>query len=295
MPDAASEADSLERYIALIEAMRNPPRLTRGLELDAAQAGIVERVAGEVSERGYAVVDDFLGPERLAELREELAPIFALTGNRVVREGRGWPGVQTVHIPNLFAKTRALDDLAIDALLLHIVEHILGRQFQMSVAVAMCPGPGADRQGLHQDDSHYPLPRPHMPLVANTLISLDPFTPENGATLVVPGSHRWAQQLDPDAKTVAVTLPPGALLVWDGALWHAGGANTTADQHRRSINLNFNASWLRQQENQYLGVPREVIRRMPERLQRVLGYNRVNHLCGGVEYQDPLDYFSKVI
>ena len=82
-----------------------------------------------------------------------------------------------------------------------------------------------------------------------------------------------------------------SLLIWDGAVWHAGGANHSADLRRRSINLNFNLSWLRQQENQYIGIPREVVLAMPERLQRLLGYNKVNHLCGGVAYQDPLDYF----
>ena len=82
------------------------------------------------------------------------------------------------------------------------------------------------------------------------------------------------------------------MLIWDGAVWHAGGANTTKDQVRRSLNLNYNVSWLRQQENQYIGIPRKVIRQMPERLQRLLGYHRLNLLCGGVDYQDPLSYFE---
>ena len=81
--------------------------------------------------------------------------------------------------------------------------------------------------------------------------------------------------------------------MWDGALWHAGGANKTPDETRRSVNLNFNVSWLRQQENLYLGVPRSVISKMPALLQRLLGYTRVNHLCGGVDYQDPLAYFRE--
>ena len=223
-----------------------------------------------------------------------MEPIFALTGNRIV-DGtkRGWPGTQTVHIPNLYAKTRAIDEVSIDPVLLSIVEGVLGKSFQMSVAVAMCPGPGCDRQGLHQDDSHYPIPRPHPPLVANTLIALDDFTVENGATMLVPSSHKWERSLNPDEPTIQVEMKAGSLLVWDGALWHAGGANKTSNEIRRSVNLNFNVSWLRQQENLYLGVPRSVISEMPDLLQRLLGYNRVNHLCGGVDYQDPLSYFRE--
>ena len=244
--------------------------------------------------KGFAILSNFLGVERLEQMRVGLEPIFALTGNRIVDETkRGWPGTQTVHIPNLYAKTRAIDEVSIDPVLLSIVEGVLGKSFQMSVAVAMCPGPGCDRQGLHQDDSHYPIPRPHPPLVANTLIALDDFTVANGATLVVPDSHKWDRILNPDEPTLQIEMKAGSLLVWDGALWHAGGANKTSNEIRRSVNLNFNVSWLRQQENLYLGVPRSIISKMPDLLQRVLGYNRVNHLCGGVDYQDPLAYFRE--
>ncbi len=290
MSNRAADTASLEHYIELIENMRMPKRLTAGLTLEPAQQATCDQVVAAVRRDGFAIVPDFLDADQLEALRAGLKPIFALTGNREVKGKRGWPGTQTVHIPNLYAKTRVLDDISIDPLLLAIVEGVLGRAFQMSVAVAMCPGPGADKQGLHQDDSHYPVPRPHAPLVANTLIALDDFTVENGATMLVPGSHRWLRMLDPGAPTVHAVMPAGALLVWDGAVWHGGGANKTADQIRRSINLNFNCSWLRQQENQYIGIPRDVVLAMPERLQRLLGYNRVNHLCGGVNYTDPLAY-----
>ena len=117
------------------------------------------------------------------------------------------------------------------------------------------------------------------------------FTLENGATMLVPESHKWDKELDPKAEVSRVEMKAGSLLIWDGAVWHGGGENKTENEIRRSINLNFNVSWLRQQENQYIGISRVVIRKMPERLQRLLGYNRVNYLCGGVDYQDPLEYF----
>ena len=109
----------------------------------------------------------------------------------------------------------------------------------------------------------------------------------------LPSIHKWERRLNPEEPTVQIEMKAGSLLVWDGALWHAGGANKTSDEIRRSVNLNFNVSWLRQQENLYLGVPRSVISKMPALLQRLLGYNRVNHLCGGVDYQDPLAYFRE--
>ena len=273
------QQENLEHYIELVESMRMPDPLTAGFSLDSEERSNIERCFQNVHYKGFVIVPDFLGAERLEQMRVGLEPIFALTGNRIV-DGtkRGWPGAQTVHIPNLYAKTRAIDEVSIDPVLLSIVEGVLGKSFQMSVAVAMCPGPGCDRQGLHQDDSHYPIPRPHPPLVANTLIALDDFSVENGATMLVPGSHKWERSLSPDEPTIQVEMKAGSLLVWDGALWHAGGANKTSNEIRRSVNLNFNVSWLRQQENLYLGVPRSVISEMPDLLQRLLGYNRVNHL-----------------
>ena len=73
--------------------------------------------------------------------------------------------------------------------------------------------------------------------------------------------------------------------------WTASPPNRTRDRFRTSINLNFNLSWLRQQENQYLGIPGEVMARLPELLQRLLGYNR--SLFGGVSRTSSLDYFTK--
>ena len=283
---------TLEDYVKLIEGMRMPERLTAGLKITPKQQMVVDASVAEVKDKGYSTVPSFLTRNQIDDLCNQLEPIFAVTGNRKVDDKkRGWPGYQTVHIPNLYAKTRAIDELSIDPLLLFIVEGVLGRAFQMSVAVAMSPGPGSDKQGLHQDDGHYPVARPHQSLVANTLIALDDFTLENGATMLVPESHKWDKELDPKAEVSRVEMKAGSLLIWDGAVWHGGGENKTENEIRRSINLNFNVSWLRQQENQYIGISREVIRKMPERLQRLLGYNRVNYLCGGVYYQDPLEYF----
>ena len=267
---------TLEDYVKLIEGMRMPERLTAGLKITPKQQTVVDASVAEVKDKGYSTVPSFLTRNQIDDLCNQLDPIFAVTGNRKVDDKkRGWPGYQTVHIPNLYAKTRAIDELSIDPLLLFIVEGVLGRAFQMSVAVAMSPGPGSDKQGLHQDDGHYPVARPHQSLVANTLIALDDFTLENGATMLVPESHKWDKELDPKAEVSRVEMKAGSLHIWDGAVWHGGGENKTENEIRRSINLNFNVSWLRQQENQYIGISREVIRKMPERLQRLLEFLRI--------------------
>ena len=266
-------------------------RLAEGIELSDADAARVDRAVRAVSQNGYAIVTGFLDGERTRRVREELAAVFDLPDHLVLK-GKRLPaggGENTIHVCNLFARTRAADHVATDPLLLKVIEGVLGPAFQLSVACAMRPGPGAVNQILHRDDATYGVPRPHFPVVANTLIALDDFTRENGATRVVPGSHRSVEPVDQDAEAVDAEMPAGSLLVWDGAVWHGSGANRTPDRYRTSINLNFNLSWLRQQENQYLGIPRDTIAGLPELLQRLLGYNR--SLFGGVSRTSSLDYF----
>jgi len=57
--------------------------------------------------------------------------------------------------------------------------------------------------------------------------------------------------------SIAAEMPAGSVLVWHGSLWHGGGANTT-DERRVGIAMNYCAGWIRQQENQQLGIPRDV-------------------------------------
>ncbi len=287
MPAAFDKA----AYIQRVMSLRAPESLTHDASLDDDARARVDAAVAAIRKEGYAIVPGFLEPAVLEDLRQRMAPIFEMTGERDASRGGRYSGMQAVHVHNLFAKTDALDQLAIDPRLLHIVEGVLGAQFQLSVATAMCPDPGVDPQGLHQDDGHYPLPRPRPPFIANTLIALDDFSEANGATRLVPGSHLSTDAIDPDAVVTFAEMPAGSLLVFDGALWHAGGGNRTSNRRRRSINLNFNLSWLRQQENQYVGIPRERWLAMPEKLQRLLGFQKVNFLYGSVDYTDPLVYF----
>ena len=280
-PHEAIERDAYATY----------DRLAEGIELSDADQARAEEAVRSVREDGYAIVTGLLDGERARRVREELAAVFELPDDLVLK-GKRLPaggGEHTIHVCNLFARTRAADHVATDPLLLKVIEGVLGPAFQLSVACAMRPGPGAVNQVLHRDDVMYGVPRPHFPVVANTLIALDDFTRENGATRVVPGSHRSVEPVDQDAAAVDAEMPAGSLLVWDGAVWHGSGANRTADRYRTSLNLNFNLSWLRQQENQYLGIPREMMAGLPEMLQRLLGYNR--SLFGGVNRTSSLDYF----
>jgi ectoine hydroxylase-related dioxygenase (phytanoyl-CoA dioxygenase family) len=186
----------------------------------------------------------------------------------------------------LFAKTRAFDGAATHPLVLAVADRVLGH-CQLSAPTGIEIGPGEVAQVLHYDDSIYPVRRPHAELVLNTMWALDDFVEANGATRIVPGSHRWVDERPSSSTpTIAAEMPAGSVLFYVGSLWHGGGANRT-DRPRVGVILEYAASWLRQQENHLLAVPRELARQLPERLQELLGYNIRPPFIGYVDGRHP--------
>ena len=90
----------------------------------------------------------------------------------------------------------------------------------------------------------------------------------------------------PDSESVAVAMPAGSAMLYVGSLWHGGGANTT-QRARAGVVLHYAVSWLRQVENHVLAVPPDVVRRLPERLQELLGYNIYPPFLGYVDGRHP--------
>jgi ectoine hydroxylase-related dioxygenase (phytanoyl-CoA dioxygenase family) len=246
-----------------------------------------EATAGQVTasldEHGYALVEGLLDPADAERRLGALHDLFAVTPT-----GRNFfEGFHTQRVYAVFAKTRAFDDLAVHPLLLAALDHALGEHYQFSAPVALQIGPGEKAQVLHRDEDIYPLPHPHGPVVVNSMWALCDFTADNGATRLIPGSHRWPGDRRPDeAGTVPVTMPAGSVLIYLGGLWHGGGANRT-DRPRPGLLLEYVVSWLRPQETQLLAVPPDVARTLPDRLQELLGYNVYPPFLGYVDGRHP--------
>jgi ectoine hydroxylase-related dioxygenase (phytanoyl-CoA dioxygenase family) len=243
----------------------------------------VERVTTCLQRDGYVVVDGAFAPASFARARADLETILAQTP-----KGRNnFEGFDTRRIYALFKKTRTFDEAAVDPLVLGVLDRILGH-YQLSAPVGIQIGPGEQAQVLHRDEAVYPLPRPHPPVVVNTMWPLDDFTEENGATRLVEGSHEWPPDRVPDgacATTVAV-MPAGSVMFYLGNLWHGGGANRT-ERPRLGVILEYVVSWLRAQENHCLAVPRRVARGLSPRLQELLGYNVFPPFVGYVDGKHP--------
>jgi ectoine hydroxylase-related dioxygenase (phytanoyl-CoA dioxygenase family) len=236
-----------------------------------------------MADDGYVIVTGILPGADVQAARSDLDRVLQAT-----RTGRNaFEGFSTQRIYALFAKTRTFDQIAIHPLLLGVLDQVLGH-YQLSAPVGIRIGPGEKAQILHCDDAIYPVPRPHPPLVVNTMWPLDEFTAENGATRFVPGSHKWEQDRhpSPDDPVLTATMSPGSAMFYLGSLWHGGGANQTG-RPRLGVILEYAAGWLRQQENHCLAVPRSTVRELPERLAELLGYNIYPPFVGYVDGSHP--------
>ncbi len=243
----------------------------------------IDEVVAAIKEDGFALIEGLIDAERAAEIRQELTDVLEKTP-----EGRNaFEGFSTRRIYALFAKTRAFDDLATHPLVLGVLEGVLGESFQLSAPVGIEIGPGEKAQVLHTDDGIYPIARPHDELVLNTMWALDDFTEANGATRIVPGSHKWVDQRpDESTETVMAEMEAGSVLFFAGSVFHGGGANNT-DRPRFGTILEYVVGWLRPQENHILAVPKDIVRDLPERLQELLGYNIHPPFVGYVDGRHP--------
>ena len=245
-----------------------------------------QRVLDDLDRDGYSIIEGYLDPTDVAAKRADLHRILD-----AVPTGRNdFEGFSTRRIYALFAKTRTFDAQAIDPFILDVVGSRLGAGFQLSAPVGISIGPGEVAQPVHRDESVYPLERPHPDLVVNTIWALDDFTEENGATVVFPGSHRWTDEKPDMSAARRAVMPAGSLMIYLGGLLHGGGVNRT-DRPRLGVILEYCAGWLRPQENHVLGVPKQIVRGLPARLQELLGYNVVG-LLGNVDGRSPLKYLD---
>ena len=242
----------------------------------------VDGVLATIDEQGYAIVESLLAADEVAAFRAELDRLLTATPT-----GRNdFEGYRTQRVYNLYGKTRAYDDLALHPLVVGVLDAVLGH-YQLSAPVGLQIGPGEVAQVLHYDDAVYPLPWPHTPVVLNTMWALCDYTAANGATRLVPGSHRWDRTRTPAVdETVAAEMPAGSVLLYPGTLWHSGGANAT-DAPRPGLLVEYVASWLRPQETHLLGVPPEVVATLRPELQELLGYNVFPPFLGYVDGRHP--------
>jgi ectoine hydroxylase-related dioxygenase (phytanoyl-CoA dioxygenase family) len=241
-----------------------------------------------IEEQGYTIVQDAVEAALVDELVEELHRLETELG--IVAAANDFEGTQTVRIYNLLVHGAAFERVPVHPNVLPIVEGVLDRGCLISSlsSIAICAG--ETPQPIHADDQLMPIPKPHPPMVCNTMWALTDFTEANGATRVIPGSHVADRSPDYGApyESIPAEMARGSVLVWHGSLWHGGGANTT-DERRIGIAMNYCAGYVRQQENQQLGIPRSIATGFQTRLQELCGYSVYSGLIGHIDKRDPIE------
>ena len=227
-----------------------------------ARMNPVEKAIAEIDEQGYAIVRQLVSGEQLKRLQDSSEELLHTISAKGIdgKEVEGRMNKGTIGV------SRAFDDIIIQPTLFAIVNGVLNidraadypHEVEMNDYLVSLDSqdhsikcnimikdnvPREDIRAMHRD-VRIPVPKYHRPVVCNSLLALDSFTEEAGATCVVPGSHKWEGPLPEGSQTMPVEMDPGDIVVFDGELWHGHGPNMTYDQNRRCLNLNYHYRWL---------------------------------------------------
>jgi len=238
-----------------------------------------------IKQQGYTIMTDVLSADEADAL---VADLERLERELAVKPARNpFEGQNTVRIYNLLVHGERYQNIATHPRILPIVEGVLDPGCLVSSLSSIAIMPGEVPQSIHADDMLIPIAKPHVPLVCNSMWALTDFTDANGATRIVPGSHtRDNPSYGKTYDTEPAEMTRGSVMVYDGAMWHGGGANTT-DARRVGIAMNYCAGFIRQQENQQLGIPRDIARTFSPRLRELVGYGVYNRVIGHINRKNP--------
>ena len=213
---------------------------------------------------GYTIVEDAIEPALVADLAADLAKLERDLG--IEPATNDFEGRQTLRIYNLLVHGPLYESIPVHPNVLPIVERVLDPGCLISSLSSINIGPGETAQPIHADDQLLPIPKPHPPTVCNTMWALTDFTEANGATRIIPGTHTSpSPDYGSHYDSIPAEMRKGSVLIWHGSLWHGGGSNQT-NERRVGIAMNYCAGYIRQQENQQLGIPPSLVRRFSPRL-----------------------------
>ncbi len=225
----------------------------------------------QLDERGYLVLPGLMPPELLARLRRRVDEVFEEEGALAGSEFKQEPGAR--RLANLVNKGRVFEEAILTPEVLEAMAHVLGPKFKLSsLNVRSADAHSACDQPLHcdsaaiADDAGY--------WVCNSVWMLDDFTPENGATRMVPGSHLWRRIPPPEMyeahpQQELVTGKAGTVVIMNAHMWHGGTANRTG-MARRAMHVYYTRWDKPQQQWQKRWLSGEVQARLSPEARRIL-------------------------
>ena len=238
----------------------------------------VEALAAALDETGCLVVTGVSAKGERERVVAELAPHMAATPVTEDDDPDAFYPGKTRRVTALVARSEGVGRWIVHPTTKALCDRFLVPNaefgYQLHVTAALEVGPGARAQELHREEdsfTYFPVPRPN--LIVASMWAVSDFRADNGATLLVPGSHRWPEDrvARPD-EIVQAEMPAGSVLFWLGGTLHGAGANRS-DDWRYGVILTYSLGWLRQEENMYLDVPFSVAQKLPAELRTMIGYD----------------------
>jgi len=255
-------------------------------------------IAAALERDGAAIVTDLIDERTLSRFNAELDPLLESVSpqrefiNPFIGE---FFGRHTRHLCAVAAKSPTFArDILCNATMLNLADLLLlpnCANYQLNISQVLDRGPGAEQQMFHRDEDVWVhVPKPHPTLQIASVIALADFAADNGATRVIPGSHRWPRERTPqENEAAAAVMNAGSAVIYLGSTLHGGGANITKDTWRRGMHLSYVVGWLRTEENNYLSAPLDLVRTLPRRSQELLGYAAHDAIASGGGYLGAVD------
>jgi ectoine hydroxylase-related dioxygenase (phytanoyl-CoA dioxygenase family) len=245
----------------------------------------VDQALRDIGEYGVAILPDTLSPSHLAELREAVAREAEADRRTGLAEepyfADAMLGKPSQRVWNLVSRGQIFCDLVEHPVVMELVDAIVEGPPRLSTFSANITQPGSGTMHLHADQGTNPEPWGERPQGLNIIWCLEDFTDENGATRMVPGSHRLNRSARPDeldSETVAVEAPAGSLIAMESRVWHKTGANVTRDRTRMAILAFYGMDCFQTNENWYLCLSSVVRESDQDSLLRLLGFGRESAL-----------------
>jgi ectoine hydroxylase-related dioxygenase (phytanoyl-CoA dioxygenase family) len=249
-----------------------------------------DALAAAVREHGYAIVDNLVDVDLMDRIGAEMRPFVAMNSKGF----DALSGFDTKRTGAMIARSPSSRELVMNPLTLATAKRTLDKasSFRLNLTQLMSIFPGAEAQPLHRDQlawDFFPFPIDY-DVQFNVIWAMTNFTEENGATHVVPGSHKLAAgpEVYTHDDTIRAAMSKGSAVFYTGKVIHGGGANRTGEI-RHGINITYAVGWVCQEENQYLTTPLELARTLPVDLLKVMGYQLSCYAMGYVaDARDPI-------
>ena len=234
---------------------------------------------------GGVIVEDMFPTTLIGRMRDAVeakAQTFRAGSTSPVQSRQIFHGLNTIRFTELGLIDSAFFEMLENPILGAVADAVLAPMcgsYWLNTGQTMIIGPGEPAQFLHRDCANWAvLCRALWPkcpeVTVSVMIALEDMTEELGGTRVIPGSHLWEDydRVGTPEQTVPTEMRAGSGMIYSGKVIHGAGANRTRDRWRFAMHLSFVVGWLTPEEASPLFYPLDLIRTLPPRTQRLLGF-----------------------